>query len=417
MKALFYSHDTYGLGHIQRTLNIARQLAHDAPQVSMLMVTGSQFSNALAMPAQLDFMKLPSIVKDPSGGYRAQVSALAFPDLLAMRDNLLFETIKRYAPDVIVVDKAPAGVHGELVRTFDYVKAMRPATRIVLGMRDIEDDAAETRAAWAKQGIYPLLEKVYDHILLYGSRSMYDPVREYGLSGSVASKIIECGHVAKSEPTVAAHDLRGALKMKTNRLVVVTAGGGGDGYPMMRAYAGMLQQQFARGPLRWDTLMVTGPFMSAAEREDLMGLVKPGLHLTVMPSSPDLYSWLNAADFVVAMGGYNTVVEVLSLRKPAVIVPRVSPRVEQLIRAEWLHEREVARMLHPDLCTPERLGREVADALSGAHRFVPPVEAGVDMRGAQNASHAILSMMRSRDQALSIPFIPRKLPHRMPLAA
>ena len=37
---------------------------------------------------------------------------------------------------------------------------------------------------------------------------------------------------------------------------------------------------------------------------------------------------------IVAMGGYNTFCEILSLDKPALIVPRSVPRQEQLIRAE-----------------------------------------------------------------------------------
>ena len=36
---------------------------------------------------------------------------------------------------------------------------------------------------------------------------------------------------------------------------------------------------------------------------------------------------------VVAMGGYNTFCEILTLDKPALIVPRSKPRQEQLIRA------------------------------------------------------------------------------------
>ena len=42
---------------------------------------------------------------------------------------------------------------------------------------------------------------------------------------------------------------------------------------------------------------------------------------------------------IVAMGGYNTVCEVLSLGRPALIAPRVSPRAEQVLRAERLGRR------------------------------------------------------------------------------
>jgi predicted glycosyltransferase len=55
------------------------------------------------------------------------------------------------------------------------------------------------------------------------------------------------------------------------------------------------------------------------------------------------------------MGGYNTVCEILSFEKPALIVPRVKPRREQLIRAERLQALGLVDVLHPDHLTPGAL--------------------------------------------------------------
>ena len=54
------------------------------------------------------------------------------------------------------------------------------------------------------------------------------------------------------------------------------------------------------------------------------------------------------AKAVVAMGGYNTYCEILSFDKPALIVPRVRPREEQLIRARRAAELGLIEMLLPD---------------------------------------------------------------------
>jgi len=51
---------------------------------------------------------------------------------------------------------------------------------------------------------------------------------------------------------------------------------------------------------------------------------------------------------VVAMGGYNTFCEILSMDKRAVIVPRTQPRLEQYIRAKRAQELGLARMLEDD---------------------------------------------------------------------
>jgi predicted glycosyltransferase len=51
---------------------------------------------------------------------------------------------------------------------------------------------------------------------------------------------------------------------------------------------------------------------------------------------------------VVAMGGYNTYCEILSFDKPALIVPRMRPREEQLIRARRAAELGLIDMLLPE---------------------------------------------------------------------
>jgi predicted glycosyltransferase len=57
------------------------------------------------------------------------------------------------------------------------------------------------------------------------------------------------------------------------------------------------------------------------------------------------------ATAVVAMGGYNTFCEILSFDKPALIIPRTAPRLEQYIRAARAAELGLLAML------PEERGR------------------------------------------------------------
>jgi len=51
---------------------------------------------------------------------------------------------------------------------------------------------------------------------------------------------------------------------------------------------------------------------------------------------------------VVAMGGYNTFCEILSFDKPALILPRTVPRLEQFIRAQRASELGLVTTLSED---------------------------------------------------------------------
>src|SRR4029450_8778569 len=51
---------------------------------------------------------------------------------------------------------------------------------------------------------------------------------------------------------------------------------------------------------------------------------------------PHLLNYMEAADLVVSLGGYNTVTEILSLDKRAILVPYVPLSKKQLIRTSLL---------------------------------------------------------------------------------
>src|SRR5260370_42092555 len=77
---------------------------------------------------------------------------------------------------------------------------------------------------------------------------------------------------------------------------------------------------------------------------------------------------------VVAMGGYNTFCEILSFDKPALIVPRTAPRLEQYIRAQRAAELGLVAVL-PD--TPEHDPRAMAAALLQLMQPKQPSAGGV----------------------------------------
>jgi predicted glycosyltransferase len=92
----------------------------------------------------------------------------------------------------------------------------------------------------------------------------------------------------------------------------------------------------------------------------------------------DMMAFLNAADVVVSMGGYNTICEILTLRKRAVVVPRTRPVAEQSIRAERMSGRRLFRALDPDKLTPAALMLEVLAQVE-SHRTGAHFEVDLDM--------------------------------------
>ncbi len=393
MRIFYYSHDTFGLGHIRRTLAIAHQVAIDCPEATQLLVTGSPQAHSFELPDRLDIIKLPSVRKCPKGEYHSRSLLLPFDTLKALRQTLILETIRHFKPDIVLVDKAAAGVKGEMLPALRYLQTVRPETKLVLGMRDIEDDAAKVCDEWMRQGLYHLMDETYDAILLYGNRMIYDPVAAYRLSDKTAQKIVSCGYIGRGKAAKAPEAIRQELKMKTDRLVVVTAGGGEDGFQLLNSYLQMLAAQFKDGEPAFDSLVISGPLMCRGERSQLQSYQKKGLPMTLLDFTPDLYSYLNAADLIVSMGGYNAFCEILSLQKNSIIVPRIQPRVEQLIRAERFADLNLVSMLHPSDLNPVRLFGEIQNRLK-ADKPVSANRVGLTLNGAKKASRFIINAFK-----------------------
>lgn len=391
-RILLYAHDVYGIGPMHRALALAQQFARDVPRVSQLLLTGSPQSLCFDWPARFDYLKLPAVKEGATGAYAADALALPFETLLALREAMIFEAVRHFEPDVVLVDRAPAGMRGEMLRALGYLKDKRPQTTLVLGMRDIEDDAVVVRTEWRRHGIYALLDQVYDVVLLFGARAIYDPVSAYDLSPQAAARLTACGYIRREDALRPRDQMRSALDMQTDRLVVLTAGCGGESFDLGCTYVRMLDQVCRRGPVPFDSLVIIGPLLGAARHTLLHSLASHALALTVREFTPDLFDYLHAADLIVSMGGYDAICAILSLNQRAIVVPRLKPRSEQLIRAERFAAKGLLCMIHPNDLTPARLFEEIMAAL-GSTRPPRPEEVGVDMNGAVNASRVMAQLL------------------------
>ena len=336
---LMYSHDTYGLGHIRRTLAIAGQLR--TPDVNILILTGSPIVGRFDFPPQIDFVRVPGMIKMTNEEYLPLSIKINARHALKIRQSIITGTAKAFQPHLFIVDKAPLGLKREIIPTLQWIRRSHPRARTILGLRDIMDDAESTQADWEEKGVYDVLEQYYSEIWVYGNQEFYDPIREYNIPEETSRKIIFTGYIPRTIPKPGQiNEVRREQRLGPDeKLVVVTTGGGGDGYAHVDAFLTMLEEWGESPPLR--TVIVTGPFMPKKQRTEIYARSK-ALQIRSYRFYRRMERLIGAADVVVSMGGYNTVCEILSQRKASLIIPREKPRQEQLIRAQVLHQHNLA---------------------------------------------------------------------------
>jgi len=388
LRLLFYSHDSYGLGHIRRTLGITQRLLKDFPQASALVLTGAPRAHLLDYPARCDYVKLPSVTKSFNGQYTSREIALTLDQTVALRSRLIADAADSFQPDVFLVDHTPTGLCGEIRSVIQAAPSTSIRPVRILGMRDIIDEPAAVRAAWRRDHVLQCLRDCYDLIWIYGQRSLFDPISAYGIPDDVAAKMVFAGYLPRNGAAIPPEAVRRQFAPRSGRLVAVTVGGGGDGNRPLRSFLAGYRSLGSAPP--FEVLLVTGPLMSprkrAALRDQAGGL--PGA--TVIDFHPDVPALYRAADFVIAMAGYNSVCELACAGSRALLIPRTSPRKEQLVRAQLLSQAGLTRYLTAEQATPQAL---IEATLEGLELPPPPRRWGLDFSGLNNISRALAKVM------------------------
>ena len=337
-RVLIYSHDSFGLGHLRRCRTIAHSLVARRKALSVLILSGSPIIGSFDFRTRVDFVRVPGVIKLHDGEYSSLSLRMDIGEVLRMRASIIRHTAEVFAPDVFIVDKEPLGLRGEILDTLEVLKAS--GSRLVLGLRDVMDDPALLAEEWERKNAISALETLYDDILVYGLPQVCDPLAGLGLSASIRRKMIYTGYLESSK----SESLPGirAATVLPEPFVLVTPGGGGDGEDLIDWVIGAYESD---SKLPHPALIVFGPFMRPRRREQFRMRIARLDRVEAITFDARFENLMARAVGVVAMGGYNTFCEILTFDKPAVIVPRRRPRLEQTIRASRAEQLGLVRML------------------------------------------------------------------------
>ena len=384
-RLLIYSQDGLGLGHLRRTTLLAGEFLAARPEGSVLTISDSPLGQFFTAAAGHDYLKLPSIRKVRPGHWAPVALSAPFRDVLALRKETIRSVASSFEPDVVLVDHMPHGAMGELVPTLEAL-ADTPA-RMVLGLRDILDAPATVRRRWRLEGALEAVESYFEDVLVYGSEDVFDVAAQYAWPASIRGRLRYCGYVCAPAPAPLAETVRRhhLAEQANSRLLVAMAGGGADGFELFDALLRALPMVATEQPCV--LVLVTGPFLPEAERTHLQQL-SVGLPVRILTQVDDSLSYLSAADLVIAMAGYNTTAEILSLGARALLVPRRGPSAEQQMRASRFAQRGWVDWLPPASLSSRSLATAVLDALDKPVGCAGPPP---DLLGRQRAALHLLN--------------------------
>ena len=337
-RILIYSHDTFGLGHLRRSRAIANALVAEWPDASVVILSGSPVIGNFEFGSGVDYVRVPGVTKLPDGNYTSLNLNLSLDDAVGLREALILQTAESFRPDLLIVDKEPTGFRGEILPALEHLR--HEGCRLILGIRDVMDEPALLVPEWERKGASEALVRYYDEIWVYGLEEVYRPLAALDLPAEIEPRITYTGYLRRGLPKEPA--LTRYPKLMQRPFILVTTGGGGDGDDLID----WVISAYETDPtLEVPAVFVFGPFINRARRRAFVERIARHPNLEALPFDTKIELLMKKAAAVVAMGGYNTFCEILSLDKRALVVPRTRPRREQLIRALEADRLGLLRML------------------------------------------------------------------------
>lgn len=365
-RILIYSHDSFGLGHLRRCRAIAHAMVEAFPRLSVIILSGSPIIGSFDFRTRVDFVRVPGVIKLRDGAYSSHSLRLGIDDMLKLRASIIEHTADVFDPDILVVDKEPLGLRGEVEPTLHALKER--GTHLVLGLRDVMDDPASLADEWERKQAVRALEDIYDDVWVYGKSAVHDPLSGIAVSAAVRRKMLFTGYLRREVP---ARD--GSAEdnpFGDEPFILVTPGGGGDGVELVDW---VLQAYEAHDRPLFPALVVLGPFMPGDKQTEFRARADMLRDVHVIRFTPVIERLMAASIAIVGMGGYNTFCEILSFDKPTLLVPRIIPRREQAIRAAKAVEAGLITSLPIDAYPNVQM---MVDALGELPERDPPSSAG-----------------------------------------
>lgn len=345
-RILFYVQHLLGIGHQVRAAAITRAMQRHGLEV--IYVSGG-FAETVFDLGGAEIIQLPP----------ARTADATFSTLLdgggrpvdeaweARRRAALLDAFERARPDALLIESFPFGrrrFRFELLPLLEKAAGKLPVAASIRDILVAKDDPKRTR--W----IVDTVEAYFDAVIVHGDPDIVTLDATFPGTAAIADRIRYSGYVAPKTNHRNNLDRTG---------VVVSAGGGAVGGPILRAsLAARPLTRLSRAPWR----LITGPNLPKAERTAL----KSPQGVTIDTFVRDFSAFLCTVGVSVSQAGYNTVMDLMTSRTKAVLVPfSRHGETEQSLRASLFAQRGFFQILpEPDI-TPRALAAAIDAALDG----------------------------------------------------
>jgi predicted glycosyltransferase len=387
MKIIFYCQYVWGMGHLFRSIEVARALAgHE-----VILVAGGQEID-VRLPQHVTLVRLPGFYMDEQFTTLIPEDAdRKIEDIQRQRKELLYALCSRHKPDLLIIELYPFGrtLFGfELRPLLDAIRQGRfGKVKVVCSLRDILVEKKDQKAYEAR--VLNDLNAHFDLLLIHSDPELMPLDETFSRVKDIQVPIFYTGFVAQKARPGAGKKLRQQLAIGAReKLIVASAGGGRSGFALLSNLIQAVRLLPNSKQIRLE--MFTGPFRDEDEFKKLSA--HSSKRIRVRYFTKRFLDFLSAADLSVSLAGYNTCMNLLVTRTPALVYPYLRQR-EQPLRVAKIKKYLAMKILHEKDINPNRLGEHIQQMLQTS-KLSGSIQINLD--GAENTAHYLNEQLGSK---------------------
>ncbi|CAB1065233.1 Mlr3248 protein [Olavius sp. associated proteobacterium Delta 1] len=380
MNIIIYCQYVWGMGHLVRSLEFARALSDH----KVALVAGGQ-DLELDLPGHVNLVRLPALYMDEMfttllpGDSRKTVAQIK-----QQRQEMLYALFEQKQPDVFIIELYPFGrsIFGfELEPLLADVRSGKfGAVKTVCSLRDILVEKKDPAAY--EERVLQKLNRDFDALLIHADENLLRLNETFSRVDDIDIPVAYTGFITQQADPASGGRLRRDLNISSEqKLIVASAGGGRSGYKLLTFVLDACEK--LRDSLNYRLEIFSGPFMENKEFDKLAARSAPGTR--IQRYTRRFLDYLYAADLSISLAGYNTCMNLLVTRVPALVYPYARQR-EQPMRVDKIKNLLPMKILNEDDVRPDRLSDYITQMLDQKRslKTLP-----IDMNGAANAARIL----------------------------
>ncbi|MCY3684162.1 MAG: glycosyltransferase [Gemmatimonadetes bacterium] len=391
-KILFHSQHLHGVGHHFRTLQIVRELSE---RHEIYWVEGGRRIPDSDIPEPVKIIQQEPIYFSNWGRLISANRKISLKEALNSRKRVLKEVIETIKPDIFFIEYFPFRwtLANELMQALSIVKTLNSSCKVVCSLRDVPRESPATShlsnrvppdplAKWYKKKFYtknPLLtpqererrkarlyyEQVvstlnsnFECLLVHTDPRVNTLDQYFPWIEKLQIEILYTGYVAQriSEKSID----------YTHPFVLVSSGGGADAYKIVKPCIDAWKLLYRHNKINNRQMIIfTGLFIPQSKYKKLQRGCENGPFKIEMFTN-DFIHWMKAADFSISRAGYNTCMNILETKTPALVVPSGLTN-DQYLRGQTLSNLGLVEMIMAKDLRPHRIAESIERGVLSSH--------------------------------------------------